>query len=125
MSRRDRVATALQREVSNIIHDELKDPRIGFITITRVDLTGDLRLAKIYYSVLGNADDKKNTNLVLKSANGFIRRGLAQRLNLRFAPEIVFKEDNSCEYSIQIEEILKELREGDGPKKSNRRTKKK
>src|SRR3989338_1361274 len=106
MSRHQKVAQAIKEEVSIIVHDELKDPRIGFITITEVELTQDKRYAKIFYSVLGSDLEYKKTKEALDSALGFIRRLIAQRIRLRFAPEIVFKEDRSSEYSFKIQEVL-------------------
>ena len=110
MSRQDRVAEAIRKEASLIIHDELKDPRIGFVTVTRVELTHDLRSAKIFYSVLGNEEAYKKTKLALDSALGFVRSLIAERIKLRFAPEIAFYEDRSTEYSVRIEEVLNEIR---------------
>lgn len=127
MSRQDKVAEAIRQEVSVIIHDKLKDPRVGFVTITNVEITHDLRFAKIFFSVLGNEEAYKKTKLVLDSSLGFVRKLIAQRLNLRFAPEIAFYEDRSSEYSVRIEEILnqiKEHNEQDEPKKSRRSNKK-
>ncbi len=111
MSRYERVAEAIKKEVSIIVHDELRDPRLGFVTITGVELTQDLRYAKIFFSVLGGDQDYKRTKEALDSALGFIRRLIAQRINLRLAPEIIFKEDRSTEYSIRIEEVLNEIKE--------------
>lgn len=111
MARRDRVTEAIRKEVSLIIHEELKDPRLGFVTVIKVELTPDLRFAKVFYSVLGKEEEHKKTKKALDSALGFIRRLIAQRINLRFAPEIVFKEDRSGEYSVRIEEVLNELKE--------------
>lgn len=111
MSRVDKVAEAVRQEVSVIIHDRLKDPRLGFITVTRAEMTADLRLAKIYFSVLGNEEDYKKTKEALDSAMGFIRRLIAERINLRIAPEIMFFEDHSSEYSVRIEEVLNEIKE--------------
>ncbi|HTZ11571.1 MAG TPA: 30S ribosome-binding factor RbfA [Candidatus Margulisiibacteriota bacterium] len=125
MSRQERVAEAIKKEVSLIIHDELKDPRLGFVTITGVDISQDLRHAKILFSVLGKEEEHKKTQEALDSALGFIRRLLAQRVRLMFAPEIIFREDKSSEYSVRIEEVLNEIKEQDGLKKSNRRNKKK
>ena len=125
MSRRDRVTQAIKREVSTIIHDGLKDPRLGFVTITRVDLTADLRAAKIFFSVLGRKEDYKKTKKALTSASGLIRALVARRINLRFAPEIMFKEDHSVEYSVRIQEILNEIKQKDEPKKKHRLHKKK
>lgn len=141
MSRRERVAEAIREEVSIILHDNLKDPRLGFVTITRVELTADLRSAKIFYSVLGKEEDYQKTKDALDSALGFIRKLVSERINLRYAPDLVFKEDRSSEYSVRIQEILEEIKpprpskEGSGlenrkeglgePKKSNRKPKEK
>ncbi len=119
MARIDRVTEAIKKEISIIIHDELKDPRLGFVTITRVELTQDLRYAKIFFSVLGNEKDYKKTKKALDSALGFIRRLIAQRINLRLAPEIVFKEDRSSEYSVRIQEVLEEIKELNEPRPFN------
>ena len=123
MSRHQRVEEAIRKEVSLIIHDELKDPRIGFITITRVELTEDLRFAKIFYSVLGKEEEHKKTRLALDSALGYIRSLVAQRINLRIATELMLKEDHSTEYSVRIEEVLNQIKEIDEPKKGLRKRK--
>ncbi len=124
MSRHQRVEEAIRKEVSLIIHDELKDPRVGFITITQVELTKDLRFAKIFYSVLGKEEEHKKTRLALDSAMGFIRSLVAQRINLRIATELMFKEDHSTEHSVRIEEVLNQIKEIDEPKKGLRKRKK-
>lgn len=126
MARYERIAEAIKKEVSTIIHDELKDPRLGFITIVRVELTHDLQSAKIFYSVLGTEKERENSRMALDSALGFIRRLIGQRIKLRLVPEIMFKEDHSIEYSVRIEEILQEIKTTtDEPKKSRRVHKKK
>lgn len=109
MSRHERVEEAIKKEVSLIIHDELKDPRVGFVTITRVELSADLRNARIFYSVLGKADDCRKTKLALDSALGYIRSLVAQRINMRFATELMFCEDHSTEYSVKIQKLLDEI----------------
>ncbi len=124
MSRYDRIAQALKKELSSIIHDELKDPRLGFVTLTKIELTRDLRFAKVFYSVLGKEEEHKKTKEALDSSLGFIRRLIAQRIRLRLTPEFLFKEDRSSEYSVRIEEILNELKNNDVSKKNNRRDKK-
>ena len=116
MARQDKVAIAIKKEVSNIIHDELRDPRIGFITITRVEVTKDLRFAKIFFSVLGKEEDRQKSKDALDSALGFVRRLIAERIQLRFAPELMFKEDRSSEYSVRIQEVLDEIKELNEPK---------
>lgn len=124
MGRPDRVAQAIKEEVSLIIHDELKDPRLGFVTITAAEMTADLRQAKVYFSVLGKEEDRKKTREALDSSLGFIRSLVAQRVQLKFAPEIVFKEDRSSEYSVRIQEVLDQIKDLNEPKKSSRLRKK-
>ncbi|MBU1999167.1 MAG: 30S ribosome-binding factor RbfA [Candidatus Omnitrophota bacterium] len=111
MPRQDRVQEAIKKEVSLIIQSELNDPRMGFVTITEVRISQDLKYAKIFYSVLGKEEETNKTHEALKSAQGFIRKLVAERLQLRFAPEISFKEDKSGEYSVRIDEILNEIKE--------------
>ncbi len=125
MLRHEKITQAIKREISSIIHDELKDPRLGFVTITRVEMTADLRYAKVFFSVLGKEEERKKTKEALDSASGYIRRLIAQRIRLRFSPEIMFREDRSIEYSIQIDKLLNELEVTDEPKKGNRQHKKK
>ena len=124
MSRIDRVTEAIRQEVSVIILNELKDPRLGFVTITRVEMAADLRFAKIYFSVLGQEEDYKKTKEALDSALGYIRKLIAERINLRYAPEIGFEEDRSTEYSVRIQEILDEVKQLDKPKPSVAKVKK-
>lgn len=116
MSRQEKVAEAIKQEVSIILHDELKDPRLGFVTVTGAEVTADLRQAKVFFSVLGQDEDYKKTKEALDSALGFIRRLIAQRIRLRFAPEIIFREDRSSEYSIRIQEVLDGINKLGGPR---------
>lgn len=120
MPRRQRVEEAIKKEVSTIIHDELKDPRVGFVTIIRVELSEDLRNARIFYSVLGNNESRKKTKLALDSALGFVRSRVAQRINMRFATELMFQEDHSSEYSVKIEEILSKIKDLPGEKQAEK-----
>jgi ribosome-binding factor A len=119
MARYEKVAEALKKEISNIIHDELNDPRLGFVTVTNVELTQDLRYAKVFFSVLGKDQEYKKTKDALDSALGFIRRLIAQRIRLRFTPEIAFKEDRSGEFSIKIQQVLEEIKELSVPEPSD------
>lgn len=126
MGRVDRVAEAIKREISNIIHDELKDPRIGFVTITRAEITQDLRYAKIFYSILGSAKEEDNTQKAIESAKGFIKKLIGDRIKLRFTPELSFHLDKSAEYSQRIQEQLDKIKELENEsKKSHRRNKRK
>lgn len=103
-----RVAEQLRMDVADILQNDLKDPRLGMVTCTRVDLTNDLRHAKVYVSVLG--EDKDDSMQALKSATGYVRRILAKRLGLRVSPEIVFVFDPSVEYSIRLEGLIEETK---------------
>ncbi|MCK4437138.1 30S ribosome-binding factor RbfA, partial [bacterium] len=87
------------------------DPRIGFITITDVELSRDLRHAKVFISVYGDESEKEKALKGLSSAAGFIRREVGKRVKLRYTPEIVFKWDRSIEKGAQIEEVLRRIRQ--------------
>ena len=108
-NRARKVAEVFKEEISRIIRDELRDPRIGFITITAVELTDDLRCAKIYYSILGSEKEKEETAKALESGLGFIRRLSGSSIKLRYLPEIKFILDESGEYSINIQNILNKI----------------
>jgi ribosome-binding factor A len=108
--RQIQVAEAVQQHMSYLLQRELKDPRIGFVTVTAVDMSQDLRYARIFVSVMGTPEEQKATMDALTSGRGFIRRELASRLDLRFAPDIQFKLDTSAEYSDRINRLLNELK---------------
>jgi ribosome-binding factor A len=109
--RQNRLAGEIQREISQIIRDEIKDPRVGFVTVTDVEVTGDLRHAKIYISILGNDIAKESCLAGLAKATGFIRSELARRINVRYMPELHFKVDHSLDYSQKINNILAKVKE--------------
>ena len=109
--RQVQVADAVQQHMSYLLQRELKDPRIGFTTVTAVEMSGDLRYARIFVSVMGTPEEQKATMDALTSARGFVRRELAARLDLRFAPEVQFKLDTSAEYSDHISRLLNELKQ--------------
>jgi ribosome-binding factor A len=110
-SRADRLGDLMQREVSDILYRRTKDPRIGFCTIMRVDVSKDLRHAKVYVSIMGTEDQQKSTLAGLKSATGFIRREIGRRIALRHTPEIVFRLDKSVDHSIRIAQLIEEVKE--------------
>lgn len=111
--RADRLGDLIQREISDILQRRIKDPRIGFCTILRVDVSRDLRHAKVFVSIMGTEDQQKNTLAGLKSATGFIRREIGHRIMLRHTPEIVFRIDRSVDHSFRIAQLLKEGNEQD------------
>ena len=106
--RRGRINDEMQKELAYILR-ELKDPRVrdAFISITAVDVTGDLKFAKVYYSAMQG--DKKEVAKGLKSSAGFIRREIAQRLNLRMTPELTFIEDHSIAHGAHISKLLESI----------------
>ena len=106
--RRGRINDEMQKELAQILR-ELKDPRVAnaFISVTAVDVTGDLKFAKVYYSAM--MGDKKEIAKGLKSSAGFIRRELAQRLNLRMTPELTFYEDHSIAHGAHISKLLESI----------------
>ena len=108
--RPERVQEALRQEVSRIIHGEIRDPRLGFITITKVELTKDLRHAKIYFSVLGGMKNKTLALKGLNSAKGYIRSLIAERIKLRLVPEILFRIDDSLEHTREIFDLLDRIK---------------
>lgn len=112
--RANRLAESLKKEISQIIREDLKDPRIGFVTVTSVDVVDDLSHAKVYISVLGNAETGKDALAALNRASGYVRSEVAKRVRLRHAPEIVFKYDPSIEQGAHIAKLLREV-EGSGP----------
>ncbi len=106
--RRNRINDAVKEELAQILRD-VKDPRIAgaLVSITGANVSGDLKFAKIYYSVLGG--DKGDVAKALKNASGFFRSELARRINLRITPELSFELDSSAEYGANISSILKTL----------------
>jgi len=107
--RATRVGEQMKKELSDIIGRKLKDPRIGFVTVTDVRVTGDLQQAKVYISVLGDEEQKKNTLKGLAKATGFIRSEIGQRIRLRKTPEIYFEIDESIDYGNRIESLIREI----------------
>lgn len=107
----ERVAEQVREEVSLILATEVADPGVGLVTVTRVKVTPDLSLARIYWTLLGGPAEKKKTAQALQRAAKFIRHLLAERLALRRAPEVVFQYDEGLAAHARVEEILHELHE--------------
>ena len=104
-----RISEEVKKEISSIIQNDIKDPRLpNLVSIISCNVTKDLRYAKVYVSVLGDEEQKKNAMSALKSAAGFIRRELGHRVQLRYTPEIHFELDTSIEHGIYINKLLNE-----------------
>lgn len=113
--RSDRVGDLIKEEVASmILHGEIKDPRIGFVSITHVKMSPDLKEAKVYFSQIGSEKEKEKSRQGLNNASGYVRRALAKRLDLKHIPVITFVFDESLEYSDHIEKVIKEIKEGEG-----------
>jgi ribosome-binding factor A len=108
--RSQRVSHLLKEEISDIIMNRLKDPRVGFLTVTGVDVTNDLKLARVYISVL-KEEEREATFEALGSARAFIRSELGHRLRMKVIPAVEFRLDTSPEYVERIEKLLRQLRE--------------
>ena len=113
--RLQRVNQLIREEISLLIQRELKDPRLGFVTVTEVDVAKDLRTAKVYVSVLGSETQWKESLEALESARGFIRNWLTPRLRLRTIPHLTFHADRSMAHAAHIQTVLEELRTTEPP----------
>ena len=110
--RSERLGELILAEISDLIRREIKDPRIGFVTCTRVEMSDDLRHAKVFVSSLGAEPEKARALQGLSSATGYVRRQLGRTLHLRYTPEISFLLDDSLEHGAKIAQILRQLHAG-------------
>ncbi|HZK69939.1 MAG TPA: 30S ribosome-binding factor RbfA [Clostridia bacterium] len=105
--RMGRISEEFKKELSDIIQKELKDPRLPqMVSVTLVEVTKDLKHAKVYISVFGSDEEHKNAMIALKSASGFLRKEIGSRINLRNTPELHFVIDDSIEQSIYISKLI-------------------
>ncbi len=106
--RQEKLGELIALELSDLLRTRVKDPRVGFASITRVEVSGDLRHAKVFVSVLGSENEQEDTIRALKHTTGFLRHELASRLTLRYMPELVFKLDISIQEGTRILELIRE-----------------
>ena len=121
----ERVNEQIKRELSRILLEEVKDPRVGPVTVTRVITAPDLTLARAFVQLLGEEEDREETMAGLRAALPFIRTSLGQRLDMRRVPELRFERDRSLEHAMHIEELLADAdmgedREADGEAEEDR-----
>ncbi len=105
----ERIQAQVREEVSQMLAIEVRDPGVGLVTVTRAKVTGDLSLARVYWTMIGDANARKNTSKALDRATGFVRHLLAERLTLRRVPELKFIFDESVAAQDRIEQIIREL----------------
>lgn len=110
-----KIAEGIKEEVSDIIRTKLKDPRVGFITITSVKTSKDVNYATVYVSILGEEEEQQETMATLKNAAGFIRTELGSRIRFRHVPELRFIQDKALEHHAEIDALIKQINEGDSP----------
>ena len=108
--RQRKLADQIMHQVSLIINRKLKDPRKGFVTVTHVKVSGDLRIANIYYTTLGNQEQRQRSQTALNHAKSFIRSEMAPQLHIRYIPELRFFYDESGDYSQHIESLLQKIK---------------
>lgn len=114
--RQIQVADEIKHIISYLLQRELRDPRIGFVTITNVEVTSDLKQARVFVSVFGTPQEQKATMDALSGSRGFVRHELATRMTIRAVPELQFRLDRGAEYSAQINRLLSELKEEENKK---------
>jgi ribosome-binding factor A len=112
--RSDRVGGEIRKVLSDILRREIKDPRLEMAVITGVKMARDLKSARVYFTVNGDAQDKEQAMNAFKSAHGFVKRALGGRLGLRYMPELKFYHDDSFDYGSHIDDILRSLKNGNG-----------
>ncbi|WP_110929455.1 30S ribosome-binding factor RbfA [Bacillus massiliglaciei] len=117
--RSNRVGEQMKKELSEIIGRKIKDPRVGFVTVTDVEVTGDLQQATVYISVLGDQEQRENSLKGLAKAKGFMRSELGQRIRLRKTPELFFEFDESIDYGNRIETLISQIHKDDKPTDDN------
>src|SRR6056297_755404 len=114
-----RVGELLKEEISQIVLREMKDPRIGFVSVTDVEVSGDLRHAKVFISVYGSDKEKEETLEGLQQAQGFVRKLVGERVKIHHIPEIIFRYDDSIENGVHISKLIKDLKQSGEIKESD------
>ena len=118
--RMERLADAIRGILARVLREEMRDPRVGFVTITAVEVSADLRHARVFVSRLGNADEKAASVAALNRAASFLRRTLAREANLRRTPDLAFVEDSALKSGFRVEDLIDQIHRdqpppGDGP----------
>lgn len=107
--RQEKLGELIAEEISDLLRTRVKDPRVGFASITHVEVSGDFRHAKIFVSVMGNPEERQETMKALKHASGFLRHELASRLTVRYVPEIDFRLDTSIEKGARVLDLIHQV----------------
>lgn len=110
--RSQRMADEIRRRLSEVIPREVRDPRLGFLTITQVTVSGNLRFAKVFVSVLGSEEEQKQTMRILEHARGFLRHDIGQTLRLRYVPDLEFELDHTAEQADRVHRLMQQISSG-------------
>ncbi|RIK42859.1 MAG: 30S ribosome-binding factor RbfA [Chloroflexi bacterium] len=111
--RRQQVADLLRDHISEIIQREMRDPRLGFVSVTRVEVSPDIRMAKVFVSVFGTEEEQRDAMVALSRATGFVRKQLGDRLEMRFVPELSFRQDRSMQHAESVARLLRQIERED------------
>ncbi len=114
-NRLDRVNHLMQMELSNLVLHRMKDPRLGFVTITKVSVAPDLRTATVFYSVMGDKAKKQSTKIALEKAAGFLQKEIGASIEIRYTPKLHFVLDESIEHGFEIDKLIHKIHENDQP----------
>jgi len=114
--RKDRVGHLIQTELGQLILTRVKDPRLGFVTVTHVDVSPDLKSALVFFSVMGDGKAKESSQKALEKAAGFLQREIGTTLKLRFTPRLHFRLDDSLDQGFEIDRVLREIKKEEGGK---------
>ncbi len=108
--RTDRVGHLIQMELSRLILTKVNDPHLGFVTITHVDVTPDLKSARVFYSVMGDSKVKGDSQRALERASGFLQKEIGSALRMKYTPKLLFKYDESLDQTLEIDRVLRDLK---------------
>ena len=108
-SRKDRVGHLVQMELGQLVLTRLKDPRLGFVTITHVDMSADLRSACVYYSVIGDEKKKKDTKTALEKSAGFLQARIGEAIQMRCTPKLIFRYDDSFDRGVEVDNVIRDI----------------
>jgi ribosome-binding factor A len=120
--RQDQLGEAIGHELSDLMRTRMKDPRLGFASVTGVELSPDLRHAKVFVSVMGDTQEQRDSMKALNSATGFLRHELAQRLTVRHVPEIEFRQDDSIARGVRVLNLISQVSAEDQKHAANQET---
>ena len=109
----DRVGHLIQMELGQLILHRVKDPRLGFVTVTHVSVTPDMKSARVFYSVMGDDKKKKDSQIALEKAAGFLQREIGTAIQLRYTPKLTFALDDSLDRGMEIDKVLRQIQKED------------